>query len=350
MLQIKKKWRVIAYVIIVLLLIYFFKPFSIGHRTDQNRSDSGNIVLALNHLFETTNASGDYLIKINEETYKKTFKGTNNAYPIASLSKHFTGFLLSKLISDSILHYHKALKEIDTIFKGGFQNITFGELITHESGIKWNNPLLYSQYLFINDDVSFKTMQFILNHQFTKASKEYEYSDYNYALLWAVLDSFITDMDSDLTHILITAGMKSTRYESLTHIYPISGRGYYQFNKVKIPLPKWNVSLLKGASGLISNSTDLYKWYQYLKLCFIRNPAFRKIYLPNEKEPHKNGLKYCMGSDGKEYYYYSGMVPGFSAFILMDFKNDLFVNYLINLNYPAIHTDINEYIVGLLCR
>jgi len=160
------------------------------------------------------------------ETYDGSGVAPNNdtIYQIASLSKTFTGTMLSKLHWDNKLDWHDLLTDhISQNLTGGRQQITLRHLGLHEAGLTKDNPgsnASNSTGTYVGDMNKLKDSLLVCNTTFPCIPPDgdelpHHYSNWGYQVLSAVLADSMTTTVPVLykKDIFAPRGMTSTGYK-----------------------------------------------------------------------------------------------------------------------------------------
>ena len=222
-------------------------------------------------------------------------------FTTGSLTKQFTATAILKLqeeeklsITDSISNFFKNVPK-------NKQNITIHQLLTHTSGIVGNlgygvdfEPISMDQFLskVYNSPLDFAS------------GSQYRYSNVGYSLLAMIIEKVTqTDYETYLQkNIFHKAGMEHTGYLLPKWDTTQVAHGYKCGEDWGTHLIKWQADLnqiswhLKGNGGILSNPSDLYKWYIALQENkIISKESFEQLTFPHVKENESGDSYYGYG-------------------------------------------------------
>ncbi len=222
-------------------------------------------------------------------------------FTIGSLTKQFTSTAILKLqeegklsLTDSIFNFFENVPEDK-------QNVTIHQLLTHTSGIVGN--LGYGvDFVPISKDY-FLSQVYASPLDFAPGS-DYNYSNVGYSLLAMIIEKVAqTDYESYLQKNLFQkAGMKYTGYLLPKWDTTQIAHGYKCGEDWGNHLIKWEADSnqiswhLKGNGGILSNPSDLYKWYSALRENkIISKKSFEQLTFPYVKENESGDSHYAYG-------------------------------------------------------
>ena len=318
----------------------------------------------LDQYFLSLRADADFMVHAGGDYHRvKISSGKQETrWPVASLSKQFTGYLAARLVSKKKLSWDDKLS--DRIYQFGNKNLvgdvnlgncTIDQLSRHSSGIDAPESISYWRMTFFDrEDHSERFLEHALRYC-TRTRGESIYSDYNYTLLRLVIDSIGKYDDCFNREIHETLGLKNIKLELRNGTSPVSIRGYYclsamaqRSRPVAVPMPAWNISMLKGAVGVSATVSDLYNWYRYLREIYLQHTELSDEYYPREVGSYRNGLTKTLAKDGTALFHHGGLVPGFSSFVIMDFERDFFVVYLSAVSVWKTNYNIDMEIIDII--
>ena len=248
----------------------------------------------INNIFKTysrTDGPGCAVAVIRNDTvlFSKGFGMANLEYDIpitpstvfdiASVSKQFAGFAISKLIQDGKISgqddIRKYLPEVPSFGK----TITINHLVHHSSGLRdWPEALVMAGWrwdeVFSFDDIM-RMVRAQKELDFEPGSK-YSYSNTGYNLLAAVVEKAggMTFKEWTDANIFKPLGMNSSKFQddytaiikNLAHSYEPSDKG---FGNIPGALTAY------GSSSLFTNVEDLSKWViNFNRQIELKNPVY----------------------------------------------------------------------------
>ena len=197
-------------------------------------------------------------------------------------------------VNDSIYHFFENVPKDK-------QNITIHQLLTHTSGIVGN--------LGYGVDFVPITKEEFLSEMYhspldSEPGKEFSYSNVGYSILAMIIEKVAqTDYETYLQENLFQkAGMKHTGYLFPKWDTTQIAHGYKCGEDWGTLLMKWKADSnqiswhLKGNGGILSNPSDLYKWYIALKENkIISEKSFEQLTFPYVKENESGDSYYAYG-------------------------------------------------------
>jgi CubicO group peptidase (beta-lactamase class C family) len=222
-------------------------------------------------------------------------------FTIGSLTKQFTATAILKLQEEGKLSVHDSIYKFFENVPKDKQNITIHQLLTHTSGIMGNLgygvdfvPISKEQFLSetFNSPLDFEP------------GKQYSYSNVGYSILAIIIEKVTqTDYETYLQENLFQkASMKHTGYLFPKWDTSQIAHGYKCGEDWGTHLIKWKADSnqiswhLKGNGGILSNPSDLYKWYIALKENkIISKKSFEQLTFPHVKENESGDSHYAYG-------------------------------------------------------
>ncbi|MEQ8358024.1 MAG: serine hydrolase domain-containing protein [Cytophagales bacterium] len=283
----------------------------------------------------------------------------NAKYRIASISKSFTGMLISiadqegKLkLSDNCIDHIKDLSP-------KFEAISIEQLLTHTSGLPHNEGIedywLLKSKLHMTDK---KVIEEInkLDLLFDPGS-DFNYSSLGFFLLASILENAYQCSYEELLKEKILGPLQMTETGVLNDfkIIPNLVSGYHFVTDDSLVVaPYRNYSMLKGAGDMYSTASDLLKWNNSFNSKLLRvqkSDAF--LYAQQGKKGNQNEDSYVNGwylsPDEPKKQYHGGGTWGFSSFNAYYPKNNISIIILSNVSSLAIYeisSDIEKIVFG----
>lgn len=222
-------------------------------------------------------------------------------FTTGSLTKQFTATAILKLQEEDKLSVNDSIYKFFENVPKDKQNITIHQLLTHTSGIVGNLgygvdfvPISKEQFL---SEVYKSPLDF-------EPGKRFSYSNVGYSILAMIIEKVTqTDYETYLQENLFQkAGMKHTGYLSPKWDTTQIAHGYKCGEDWGNHLIKWKSDSnqiswhLKGNGGILSNPSDLYKWYKALKENkIISKKSFEQLTFPHVKENESGDSHYAYG-------------------------------------------------------
>ncbi|MEL4455272.1 serine hydrolase domain-containing protein [Lutimonas vermicola] len=222
-------------------------------------------------------------------------------FTTGSLTKQFTATAILKLQEGLKLSVNDSIYKFFEDVPKDKQNITIHQLLTHSSGIVGNLdygvdfvPISKEEFLnqVYNSPLDFEP------------GKQYSYSNVGYSILAMIIENISqSDYETYLQKNLFQeAGMEHTGYLFPRWDTTQIAHGYKCGEDWGTHLLKWQADSnqiswhLKGNGGILSNPSDLYKWYIALKENkIISKKSFEQLTFPHVKENESGDSHYAYG-------------------------------------------------------
>lgn len=222
-------------------------------------------------------------------------------FTTGSLTKQFTATAILKLQEEDKLSVNDSIYNFFENVPKDKQNITIHQLLTHTSGIVGNlgygvDFVPISKEKFLNETYN-SPLDF-------EPGKQFSYSNVGYSILAMIIEKVTqTDYETYLQENLFQkAGMKHTGYLTPKWDTTQIAHGYKCGEDWGTHLIKWKAGSnqiswhLKGNGGILSNPSDLYKWYIALKENkIISKKSFEQLTFPHVKENESGDSHYAYG-------------------------------------------------------
>lgn len=311
----------------IFLLVICLCCLQIGY--SQTNSAHNPIALSkyLEHLHKTKAFSGEILIargsevlfneaigKANHELDVDTKVG--NKYHIASITKTFTGTLMTMAISEGRLDKNDKLDAHLKNIPEKFSGITIHQLLTHTSGMPHNEAISdYWQKKSRLDYTSKQMLEELARLELLHAPGEkFSYSSPGYYLLSLVLEVVYGKPYHDVLKekILNPLDLQHTGSANTLEILSDMSNGYHLLpNGSLVRAPYRNYSMVKGAGDLYSTVQDLWNWHRsFASEQLLSKKSQTEIF--DKKKLYGNGW-YIDRSDHLKYYH-GGGTWGFSSY------------------------------------
>lgn len=257
----------------------------------------------------------------------------DTVFAIGSLTKQFTAAAILRLEEQGKLSTQDLLSKYLGDFPADKAGITLHHLLTHTSGLISDGA---NARLPLED-----REQYIEAVKKTKLrsrpGEKFNYSNVGYNLLAAIIEKVATLSFEDYLQqrLFKPAGMKNTGFISRGRWnQDILGTGYEpaaigsgSFSPAEIRPSKWDD---RGAGGVLSTTTDLYKWYLALQSERILSAASKKkLYTPFLSD-YAYGWEIKRSKQGALVVQHGGDVPGFQSWFARYPEEKLVIIMLIN--------------------
>ena len=232
---------------------------------------------------------------------KKLSVTEETIFTTGSLTKQFTATAILKLQEKGKLSVNDSIYKFFENIPKDKQNITIHQLLTHTSGIVGNlgygvDFVPISKEMFLSE-VFNSPLDF-------EPGKQFSYSNVGYSILAMIIEKVAqTDYETYLQeHLFQKADMKHTGYLSPKWDTTQIAHGYKCGEDWGTHRMKWQADSnqiswhLKGNGGILSNPSNLYKWYKALKENkMISKKSFEQLTFPHVKENESGDSHYAYG-------------------------------------------------------
>lgn len=236
---------------------------------DLRRALDEDLREALRHGPLAPGAGGGVVIGVSQGGSRQVFAygsaTPDSVFPIASLTKPFTGLLLATMVQERRVRFDEPVRELIPAARlppPGGPEITLLDLATHRSGLP-SMPPTFRPTNRANPYADFDVRQLYLylasRGVHRPADPRVMYSNLGFGLLGHALSTRAGVDYATLVRAVITAplGMRDTVVE----LSPDQRRRLLQgYDEERRPVPVWEVDVLAGAGALQSTATDLLTW------------------------------------------------------------------------------------------
>ena len=269
----------------------------------------------LNTFTEYGQFNGSVLVaQEGKVIYKKGFGYANMEWDIpnapdtkfrlASVTKQFTGMLISQLAVEGKLDLHEPISTyLPDYNKANGDRITSHHLLTHSSGI----PNYTAFPGFMQDEIRepYTPEEFIKKFQdkdldFTPGER-FSYSNSGYFLLGIIIEKLSGKTYEDMLHekILKPLGMKNSGFDHFEDVLKKRATGYEKNGTTTKNSRYLDMSIPYAAGSMYSTVEDLYLWDQALYTNKLLPQKYLDIFLTAQITQGENGYAYGFGI-GKE--------------------------------------------------
>lgn len=308
----------------------------------ENHMFMGTITIHLNGKTVYSKATGyDHI-----ESQKKSTG--ESRYRIGSVSKNFTAVLVLKAAEEGKIRLDETIERFVPALKNA-GDISIRNLLNHSSGIhSFTNDKMFGEY-HTRGKTSKEMLQIICGYEcdFSPGSKS-KYSNSNYFILSLILeDLYGMDYAEILrSKICLPLSLESTYYGGKIRLDNNETCSYTYAGNWKV-LPETDLSVTKGAGGIVSTSSDLNHYFE----CLFNGAILSKKSL-EKMLMFKNG--FGLGFERFSYndrigYGHGGKIDGFSSFAIHFPNEKMTISILTNSDY-ANFTDLVSGIVGVFFR
>jgi len=310
------------------LLILFFL-LTIGLSAQNTIKNYNEIIDSLYSIFNESGKPGCAIsvVKEGKIVYQKCFGLSDlehqipitcsTQFGLASVSKQFTGYGISKLIQEKRINPSLEIANYIRNENKLWESIEVRNLIHHTSGI-WDWPYLFlASGQTFNNVATHQNIYKIIKSQSNlnfQAGSEFEYCSSNYVLLGQLITS-VTDtnyFDWIDQNVFKPAGMTETVFQRSSGNL-INNRAYgYLFENLKYKRTTDNISP-QGTGSVYSNLTDMITWTKYLLSEYSRNNPLIIQMLETDTLNTGKEVPYAYGlmKRGNNCYWHDGVFQGF---------------------------------------
>jgi CubicO group peptidase (beta-lactamase class C family) len=258
----------------------------------------------------------------------------HTVYRIARVTEALTSEIIVKLDSKAMLGLEDKVSKYVQGFPLG-DKITIKQLLTHTSGVPWYVPDTAVQRNGVCRPMSLFTFcEAYKDKQLSfEPGSRYEYSNADYVLLGFVIEhmSRVHYDDEVADKIFKVCAMRHSGYEFYGLKDEHKATGYYydggdKFSAVRV---SGDTGILFSVEGMYSTVGDLYKWHQALHQYRLLPEDWQRLAYTPVKNQYALGW-YMDKIGGRQYMINSGSYAGFTATVIRDEADDVFVAVLEN--------------------
>ncbi len=334
-------------------------------------NDQNNIEKFFNDLVKQFYLSGTVLVTqqgtriLNKSyglaNYKKSQPIISNTqFNIGSMAKQFTGFIILDLIKKRKLKLSDRLVTIlPDLYGTNMAFVTIEQLLQMSSGV-YDLPkaITYLGLQFSPHEWPSKVLlNEIRRYQLQRAPGTYAYSNLSYVLLGLIVEEITKEdfMQVLKKQIFTPLGMLSTASVQKQLTIPDLATGYLPIKRflffgdiILLPMPRWNYSFLRGASGILSTVEDMDKWQMFLWQLELEQPQLTKQYFSSDRlRNYAYGWtsQYVTVADEKVLIqWHSSKTAGFCGFVLRIPIINCHIIAIFNVDFFLSQTRIEDLI------
>ncbi|QGQ99465.1 class A beta-lactamase-related serine hydrolase [Paenibacillus psychroresistens] len=276
---------------------------------------------------------------------------TDTLFGLASVSKQFTAFAVMQLYDQGLIDIDQP---VNTYLPAELQldpRITAHHLMSHTSGLPVNSGLndsFYGDRDKINYTKELLLSNFLNRPLSFEPGAKFEYCNAGYHML-AFLVEEITGISFKQylsENIFTPLGFSHTVLDDGMELIMHKANGYCMNYKSIIKGEYHHLAYSIGAGGMVSSSSDLYKWHAALKSRLLLSAAaYSRFFAEN-----LNGYAYGLFTDqqyGETRYHHDGAYHGIGAYMQNFFEADVCIIVLCNydfVNYSRIGDAISSLV------
>ncbi|WP_128892943.1 serine hydrolase [Erythrobacter sp. HKB08] len=265
-------------------------------------------------------------------------------FRIGSVTKQFTAVAILMLAEEGKIDLDAAVKSYWPGSPESWDAITVRHLLQHTSGIP--NVTSFDDF---RSEIKYlpKTREEMIERfageplEFAPGEK-FAYSNSGYLVLTALVEEASGESYESFlrSRILNPLGMANTGIDTSAAILPKRASGYSPAENGVVNADYVYMGIPRGAGAMYSTTGDLLKWQRGLFGGKLLKPESLEQYLTPPDIEAFNGGKYALGvveqpGDEGTYYWHSGGIEGFNAWLGHDRERDITVAVLANLNGGA---------------
>lgn len=372
-------WR-FACVLILVISIFSCQDYEKFHTTTEIAVDNQKLIDSIKVAIKADEKS-ERLLEVFREKVKYGFNGSflvaqsgitlidtmygfanfekgiqlnkESGFQLASLSKTFTAISILKLVQEGKLSLDLTVKDYYPEFP--YEGVTLRSLLSHRSGLPYYeysfDQKVRSENLFPDNQDIMKWFSESPNppKPFNLPDHFFSYNNTNFAILAAIIEkvsqkSYDTFLEEEIFKPL---GMEHSRVSrGLTDSTANRTFGYQNGQKIAFD----HFDNVLGDKGLISNTSDLLKWYQALRgEKIVNKELLREAYTPRSFEypglrNYGYGFRLWLNEKQQtDYIYHTGWWKGYNTIMFFDLRED-FVIILLSNRYNKDVYHIKEVI------
>jgi len=349
--------------IIVLTAPVFTPKTTIIERPPVNTDDDNALRNEINVFVNALDSVSGYSGTININHYSNQYYSSNFGYadrsqnrlingnsrfPIGSVSKQFTAFIVFQLVNEGLIDYNTKVNEIITELQGfSAGESTIDELLDHKSGL----PRYFKTSVLIKRFFTKRSRTRLINAALFKEIEinpnkkgQFNYSELGFVLLRGVIErstsmSFKDNIRSRIFKPLeMNDSLVNTRNSGLLSKGYVVASRLFSHKKVYYELPLIDYSSYAGAAGIETTANDLMKWLEFLSNDPDRFLTVIKQRAPVNSPGYSHGLStYINSENGLDFYSHHGYAPGYFSGVCI-IKNAGF-NILMLSNTTPVFID-----------
>lgn len=199
------------------------------------------------------------MVKENGQLLIREFE--DSLFEIGSLTKVFTSSLLAH---EAVNNNLKLTKPINKLFPYKFNNkikLSYQALANHTSGV-YRLPSNILPLLIRNQDNPYSAYSFDLFDEYLEEELRIQHNDvakYSYSNLGAGVLAYALSLANDEPFELLLHEIIFSKYEMFNTAFDLK-TSFHGINASEETAENWQFNALKGAGGLISNTSDLTKF------------------------------------------------------------------------------------------
>ena len=285
-----------------------------------------------------------------EECGIKCIDNKTTAFEIGSVTKAFTGNVLTQLVADRKIKLDDSIESFLPFKLSGNPTITFKQLALHTSGLPRMPKGYDDRFDFIKENpfsnYHEENLADYLKKELVMESSPGEnanYSNLGFGLLSYIISKIEHKPFSQIVEetIFKPLKMKSSAFNAKNISTPIRAG----LDKIGNPTPCWDVDIFNGSLGIISTAEDLSKFSKMVMNCTNESIALQI----ENTFPAKPTVKTCLGwlmvnfDKGEPIIKINGGTAGSSASIFVNQKKQKAFTFCSNV-HPDSYMELIEHL------
>jgi CubicO group peptidase (beta-lactamase class C family) len=262
---------------------------------------------------------------------------TDTRFGLASVSKQFTTFSVMQLYDRGLIDIDQPVNNYLPIELKLDPRITAHHLMSHTSGLPIFSGL-QDDFYGDKDKSNYNKEQFLsyfLNIPllFDPGSK-FEYCNAGYHILAFLVEEItgITFKQYLAENIFNPLGLCNTMLDDGMEMITNKAYGYCMNHESIIKGEYHNLAYSIGAGGIVSNCSDLYKWYSALKSRQLLSPAAYSRFFKENLNGYAYGL-FTGNQQGNQRFFHDGAYLGIGTYMQCFFEADICIIVLCNYDF-----------------
>jgi CubicO group peptidase (beta-lactamase class C family) len=261
--------------------------------------------------------------------------GPETLFDVGSVTKQFVATAILQLEDRGLLSVDDPISRYLAVPRGPKAQITLRQLLQHRSGLGYPNDAPGDRGPDPNDGRAFFE-SFLKDAPLqSRPGSRFSYNNLGYGVLGYVLEKLSGERFEDYlrNHLFLPAGMHDTGFNVPGSIDRANAAMGYEGKRRLLAagdLPNdWGY---RGATGVITNVRDLFKWTEAVRSGAILSPSARdKLLTPPAGGDYAFGWSVVLGRDGKPIRaFHDGATMGFLSMVTMDLDHGYTVVTLSN--------------------
>jgi CubicO group peptidase (beta-lactamase class C family) len=265
-------------------------------------------------------------------------------YKIGSVTNMFTASVIFQLIEEKKLSLDSKLSEFYPQIKSA-DSITIGQLLNHKSGIRDYTTDAEFDKFKSQLQTKKKMLDRIASYDYAfKPGTKADFSNSNYLLLSYIIEDITKQpyKGNVITRIIKKAGLKNTYYFSKINPQKKEAYSYTYTDGRWQKNGEWHESVMEGAGGFQSTSSDLTDFIKQLFDGKIISKESLAQMTDMDMGYGKGVFQFPFGE--RRFFGHNGAIEGFASVVGYYPKDDLAISITAN----GLDYDLNDIVLGIL--